>query len=302
MHFFLPNLKENRYSFRVRGTLLLEYLDDTHGYISDKADIKHNDKRLFIFGKAFDQNILNTCKKKNAKFIVDISDYKINIQNNYELYCEAAKYCKCFTTTCKYLAKILEKNFNKRCVIIEDPTERNRISPIIHTISKYDTVKLVCYGARKNIQRINFDTILKQLNNVCKVDLQVITNKQNQDPTWWHEWSFAVQNTLVKQADAVLLPIFISKKLEHFVKSKGNNRPIDSIQQGKFVICNNAIPSYDKLKNYISIGNLDAGLDFFINNPKKVYKKIVKGQKYIDKYHSPYQITQQWLDLERKYI
>ena len=56
MHFFLPNLKENRYSFRVRGTLLLDHLDVTHGYISDKADIKHNDSRLFIFGKAFDQN------------------------------------------------------------------------------------------------------------------------------------------------------------------------------------------------------------------------------------------------------
>lgn len=302
MHFLLPNRTENRYSFRVRGTLLLDHLDTTHGYITNKEDIKYNDDRLFIFGKAFDQNILASCKEKKAKFIVDISDYKMNIHNNYNLYNEAAKYCKCFTTTCEYLAAIIEKKFNKRCIVLEDPTERFRKLPIIHSISNQDVVKLVCYGSRKNIHRINFDYIIKQLQTVCKIDLQVITNKQEQDPTWWQTWSFDLQETLVNEADAVLLPIFISKKLENFVKSKGNNRPIDSLQQGKFVICNNVIPSYYKLKNYIFVGNLSQGLDFFVNNPKKVYKKIMQGQEYIDKYHNPYRIAEQWLDLERTYI
>jgi len=302
MYFFVSDKdSHSRYSFRSRGTLLLENMDsNNNGLITDTNQIQHNDKRLFVFGKKFTNEILDILIEKNAKFICDISDYKFYKQDVIDLYTKAAKHCKFFVATCKYLAKDVERLFNNKCYVIADLTERKQSNPIKKVFAKDDIVKLVCYGARKNIHKVNFDIILADLKTVQpNVHLDVVTNKNVDDPIWWTDWSFETQEEIVKNSDAILLPIFYNDKIEKFVKGKGNNRPIDALQQGKFVITQSYIPSYIDLKDYIWTGNLLTGFEYFINNPNEVYQKVLMGQDHITKYYTPIKVVEKWLELER---
>ena len=301
MYFYVSDKEHNRYSFRSRGTLLLENMNNiNNGLITDIADIQSNDKRLFVFGKKFTNNILDNLKEKNIKFICDISDYKFFKNETRELYTRASKHCSCFVATCKYLAKQVEILFDKKCYVIEDLTERTKTKPIKKVFEKNDTVHLVCYGARKNLHKIPFDNIKATLELVHpKIKLDVITNKNKDDPDWWEDWSFDKQENLVNKCDAILLPILYNEKISKFVKSKGNNRPVDAIQQGKFVITQNYIPSYADLKNYMWVGNLTKGFEYFVNNPNEVYQKVLEGQAHITKYYAPTVTAEKWLQLER---
>lgn len=302
MYFYVSDKdSHSRYSFRSRGTLLLENMDsNNNGLITDTNQIQHNDKRLFVFGKKFTNEILDILIEKNAKFICDISDYKFYKQDVIDLYTKAAKQCKFFVATCEYLAKDVERLFNNKCYVIADLTERKQSKPIKKVFAKDDIVKLVCYGARKNIHKVNFDMILADLKTVQpNVHLDVVTNKNVDDPIWWTDWSFETQEEMVKNSDAILLPIFYNDKIEKFVKGKGNNRPIDALQQGKFVITQSYIPSYIELKDYLWTGNLLTGFEYFINNPNEVYQKVLMGQAHITKYYTPIKVVEKWLELER---
>ena len=74
MYFYVSDKEHNRYSFRSRGTLLLENMDSNYnGLITDLNQIQQNDNRLFVFGKKFTNEILNTLIDKNAKFILSYS-------------------------------------------------------------------------------------------------------------------------------------------------------------------------------------------------------------------------------------
>lgn len=301
MYFFVSDKEHNRYSFRSRGTLLLDNMDNnTNGFITNTDTILNNDKRLFIFGKKFTDKILDELIVKKTRFICDISDYKFFKEETVNLYKRAAKHCLCFIATCKYLAKEVELLFDKKCYVIQDLTERTQAKPNVKTFTKNDTVHLVCYGARKNLHKIPFDNIKATLELVHpKIKLDVITNKNIDDPEWWINWSFDIQQQLVNSCDAILLPILYNEKISKFVKSKGNNRPIDAIQQGKFVITQNYIPSYADLKDFMWVGNLTKGFEYFINNPQEVYQKILLGQEHINKYYTPIKVVDKWIELER---
>jgi hypothetical protein len=83
------------------------------------------------------------------------------------------------------------------------------------------------------------------------------------------------------------------------VEVKSPNRVIDGIQQGKFVIANNGVESYKSLKEFIHLGDIADGLKWSLNNKDKVIEKIIQGQKYVYKNHSPDMIGKKWIEIER---
>ena len=87
MYFFVSDKEHNRYSFRSRGTLLLDNMDNnTNGFITNTDIILNNDRRLFIFGKKFTDKILDELIVKKTRFICDISDYKFFKEETVNLY------------------------------------------------------------------------------------------------------------------------------------------------------------------------------------------------------------------------
>lgn len=302
MKFFIPNSVIDRYSFRARGKLLLENMANNHGYINDYQLIK-NTNELYIIGKEFDHDVIQHCNENKINYVMDISDFKFYKNSMLELYKKATENCKAIVTTCDYLADEIKKIFDKPSIVIEDPTERKQIKPNKKIFTKHDNIKIVIYGARKNIRPINFENLKEQLFKVHQnIQLKIITNKTIEDPIEWIDWSFELQEKLVQESDFILLPIAYTEKKKAFLKSKGNNRPIDGIQQGKFVITNDTIPSYVDLNNFIWTGDIAEGLKYAIDNPNEVVQKITLGQQHINKYYTPSRIVKKWLDLESKIL
>lgn len=300
MKFYLPNSSDERYSFRSRGFLILENLDNSHGYITHLDEINGND--LYIIGKKFTPKVLDVLIKTSSKFVLDINDYKLHRKEEKQLYFEAAKYASAITTTCDFLCDRIKTDLftDLPIYVIPDPTERKQVSPVYKEFAVNDTVNLVWYGARKNLFHLDLNEIKNQLTNFnYKINLEIITNKKPDDPDEWLNWSYDAQEELVKKADFIFMPVSNHQKHEIFVKSKGNNRPVDAIRQGKFVLTNNIIPSYLELSKFLYAGDVFEGLNFAINNPKIVYDKITAGQKYIEKKYLPSVIAQKWLNVEK---
>ena len=301
MKFYLPSNSESKYSYRSRGFLILENLNDSHGYITSPAEINGSD--LYIIGKKFREDILDVLLKTSSKFILDINDYKLHRPQEKELYRKACNYASAFTTTCSFLAEQIKKELETDLPIyvIPDPTERKLTPPKLKKFNKRtDTINLVWYGSRKNLFHLDLNEIKNRLCNMdYRIRLQIITNKEPEDPLEWIDWSYDTQEKLVNEADFVFMPVGEKTKHELFVKSKGNNRPIDAICQGKFALTNNVIPSYLELSKYLHVGDVFDGLIFAIEHPKTVYDKIIAGQKYIEKNYMPNIVAQKWLQLER---
>lgn len=302
MKFFIPNNTESRYSFRSRGFLLIDYMntiDKNHGVISDIHEADSNS--VYMIGKKFSYEVLEILIKRKSKFILDISDYKFNKIETKNLYVDACKYASGITTTCSYLANVIEDIVKKDVVVIPDPTERKEEEPILYDYSKNDKINLVWYGARKNLMHLDLDSIYNELQNIDKkINLTIITNKKDEDPDNWINWDFEVQGNAVRNCDFVFLPISQKDKHLHFIKSKGNNRPVDALRQGKFVITTDQIPSYKELSDYIyAEQDVYDGISYAINNSVEIFEKIKNGQQFINDNYDPVVVAKKWIDLEK---
>lgn len=291
---FLVSPNSHSYSSRSRGHLLASYMSNSNTIISITE--LQNNEIVKICLPQFTPPLLEYLKQNNILYILDVTDYKFHKNSLRELYIEGAKHAIAITTTCSYLAEICQKTFNKPATIIEDPTERQEQRPTIRKINYSDTLKLVWYGIRDNMKGVNFQDIKRDLQNVHpNIEIKIITNKKQSDPLDWVQWSYTIQNQLVTEADIVLIP---TKSNNTTVKSKGNNRPIDAIRQGKFVVAGMEIPSYHNLDKFMFVGDLQEGVKYFLNNPKQVKKMISEGQSYIRSNRTPEIIASSWSKLE----
>ena len=75
---------------------------------------------------------------------------------------------------------------------------------------------------------------------------------------------------------------------------KGHNRPVDALRQGRLVITNATIPSWQLLQRFIWCGNINEGVKWAINNPKEVKQKVEEGQRFVRNNFTPEIITKQW--------
>mgnify|MGYP001403579878 CR=1 FL=1 len=103
-------------------------------------------------------------------------------------------------------------------------------------------------------------------------------------------WNFDKQGKLVEQSDFVVLPVTDDRHSQ----CKGNNRPIDALQQGRIVLTNPGIPSYDDLIECLFIGNFYETYKVMIENPSLVLAKIRNGQSLIDQHYTPKAVGKKW--------
>ena len=103
-------------------------------------------------------------------------------------------------------------------------------------------------------------------------------------------WNFDLQDKMVNKSDFVILPVTEDRESI----CKGNNRPIDALQQGRMVLTNPGIPSYEDLKDFLYIGDLYEMYQGMINQPGQVVNKIMKAQEFIEQNYSPKAIAKKW--------
>jgi hypothetical protein len=295
---FLVGNNTNSYSNRSRGYLLAEHMTESNT-ITSITELADNDI-VKICLPEFSQELLDYLKENKISYILDVTDYKFHKDGLTKLYKEGAAHAIAVTTTCRYLADICKEIFNKDIYIIKDLTERKESKPTIRKIKSDDTIKIVWYGIRDGLKGVNFENIKSNLQEIHPhIKIKIITNRKDSDPKEWIQWSYDVQEEAVLESDIVLIP---TASTHNNIKSKGNNRPIDGIRQGKFVITGTNIPSYHELKDFIFLGDFKQGLEFFLSYPEKVNKMILKGQAHITSNYSPQVIASKWEELESKLL
>jgi len=297
MKFLIPSAtstdKVQRFSARTRGLLLVENMGHPHTYVTDVKDCNKED--LVVVAKDHNEKHINYLLENNIKYIYDVSDNHWHRKKFSKSWLYTAKHSLQLTTTCDYLAEVSKKYTGKTVTVIPDLTERQE-EPAKFNPQK--EIKMVWYGARINFNLLDWADIVKKIKAVnFNTQIDVITNKSKEMPKEYIDWSFETQGDYVRNCDIVLLPL--GPQSEHSL-GKGNNRPVDAIRQGRFVITTAGSPSYNDLKDYMWIGDIAEGYSWALDNPDLVLEKIRAGQKYIEKNYSPTVIANKWIKLSHE--
>ena len=259
--------KQEPYSYRSRARLVGKCIDNI-------GQAFNND--MVVLGRIHTEKDVESLRNNNIRYIHDICDNKWPMLE--KLWSNTNRTAIAITTTCNELKKLIETKTNKPVYVIPDPTEREE-EPVKFNPN---TVRMsaIYYGSAGNLKQIDW-----QQYDLSKVALQIMSNE---GPIMW---SYKLQGEMVRQSDIVLLPVNNDHEMTQY---KGNNRPVDALRQGRFVITNATIPSWQLLSNFIWCGDINEGIKWAINNPKEVIKKVEVGQKFIRNNYTPEKITKEW--------
>jgi len=269
LKFYTPDRKgkQEPYSYRSRARLV--------GKCIDNIGIALNND-MVVLGRIHTEKDVESLRNNNIRYIHDICDNKWPMLE--KLWSNTNMSATAITTTCNELKKLIETKTNKPVFIIPDPTERDE-EPV-----KFEPnparLNAVYYGSAGNLKQIDWSQY-----DLSNVNLKIISNE---GPIFW---DFKTQGEIVRQSDVVLLPVNNDHDMTQY---KGNNRPVDALRQGRFVITNATIPSWQKLNKFIWCGDINEGIKWAINNPKEVIKKVEEGQKLIRSIYTPEAITKEW--------
>ena len=311
--FVTPKLDDTRipYSYRARATIPSSQIKDSR-VTDDITSVKPDD--IVVLGKKHSKEDAEYCISKEINYIVDIADDKFNQFRHWRFTIPNAN---AVTTTCHRLREVIHEETGANSYVIPDPTERPRGEPRFEV---KDVMNAFYYGSDGNYSKLMWPEINDVLNKIKTTEIKIMTNKPEHPPKknklhkkhggWWltpkrrkvlqdigmrqYEslipWNFDEQGKLVEQSDFVVLPVTDDRHSQ----CKGNNRPIDALQQGRIVLTNPGIPSYDDMIESLFIGNFYETYKVMIENPSLVLAKIRNGQSLIDQHYTPKAVGKKW--------
>ena len=311
--FITPKLDNSRipYSYRARATIPSTNIKDSR-VTDDINSLQPGD--IAVLGKKHSKEDVEHLISKEINFIVDIADDKFDQFNHWRFTIPNAN---AVTTTCHRLREVIQEETGSKSYVIPDPTERPRGEPRFEV---KEVMNAFYYGSDGNYSKLMWPEIKEVLNRIRKTNIKIMTNKPVHPPKiskltkkhggWWLEpqkrkileqeginqfeqlipWDFENQGKLVEQSDFVILPVVDDRHSQ----CKGNNRPIDALQQGRIVLTNPGIPSYEDLKDCLYLGHFYESYQLMIDNPKQVIGRIKKAQDLIDQHYTPNAVGKKW--------
>lgn len=104
-------------------------------------------------------------------------------------------------------------------------------------------------------------------------------------------WSVDTTWQALRECDLVIIPVRMNDSSK-LVKSP--NRLIEAVWAGRFVVAN-PIPSYQEFGDFAWLGdNIVDGIEWALEHPGEVRRRIAAGQEYIEKNYAPEVIARQW--------
>ena len=311
--FITPKLDSSRipYSYRARATIPSANIEDSR-VTDDINSLKPTD--IAVLGKKHSKEDVEYLISKEINFIVDIADDKFDQFKHWRFTIPNAN---AVTTTCHRLREVIHEETGSNSYVIPDPTERQRGTP---KFELKNIMNAFYYGSDGNYSKLMWPEIENVLNKVRPTDVKIMTNKPKHPPKknklskkhggWWLEpqkrkhfedigmkqyqdlipWDFENQGKLVEQSDFVILPVVDDRHSQ----CKGNNRPIDALQQGRIVLTNPGIPSYEDLADCTYSGHFYEKYQLMVDNPKQVISRIKKAQDLIDLHYTPKAVGKKW--------
>ncbi len=96
-------------------------------------------------------------------------------------------------------------------------------------------------------------------------------------------WALESMPPALADCDVVILPQLVNDPQK---RSKSNNRLVDALQAGRFVVAH-PLPSYEELRDFCWIGeSIAEGLNWLLGHPREALTRIVSGQRYLERHHS----------------
>jgi len=311
--FITPKLENSRipYSYRARATIPSANIENSR-VTDDINSLKPTD--IAVLGKKHSKEDVEHLISKEINYIIDIADDKFDQFKHWRFTIPNAN---AVTTTCHRLREVIQEETGSNSYVIPDPTERQRGTP---KFELRDIMNAFYYGSDGNYSKLMWPEIIEVLNKIRPTDVKIMTNKPEHPPKknklskkyggWWLEpqkrrhleniginqfeklipWDFENQGKLVEKSDFVILPVVDDRHSQ----CKGNNRPIDALQQGRIVLTNPGIPSYDDLAECIYSGHFYESYHLMVNNPKQVISRIKKAQDLIDLHYTPKAVGKKW--------
>ncbi len=312
--FDIKGKREKRvpYSYRSRATIPSANIEDSRT-THDINTVKPND--IVVLGKKHSKNDCDYLIENKIKFIIDVADDKFAMFKHWYYTIPKAN---AVVTTCHKLREVISEETGCKAFVIPDPTERKRGTPKFEV---KDVMKAVYYGADANYAKVDFIKVMKTLNEIHPTKIKIMTNRPDHAPAhnkmlrryggyWLNpqdrlriiqegmeqyknliQWDMDLQGELVEKSDFVLLPVVGDRESQ----CKGNNRPVDALQQGRMVLTNPGIPSYkDDLDKLIYCGDIYEQYQEMIKQPNQVITRIKNAQRFIDGNYTPTIIGRKW--------
>ena len=274
------------YTYRGRARLIKSGIT-----IKDLLGQKFNPNDVVVLGVIHQPSHVEYLIDNKIKFIHDICD------NKWPEFEKSWGYANCYataiTTTCEELKVLIHEKSDRDAFIISDLTEREQ-EVVKFSPEPNKPIELVYYGSGGNYKQLDFDEY-----HLPNSSLTIVTDiNENETEINYSRnmvgWSFEAQGEQVRKSDIVILPVDNDNQKTPY---KGNNRPIDAIRQGRFVITNAKTPSWLKLKDYMWCGDIEEGYKWALSNPNEVKKKIIMGQKFVSENYAVDVISKKWEEI-----
>jgi hypothetical protein len=215
---------------------------------------------------------------KRCAVVFDICDDHFDDQMG-RLYRATIKYATHVTCTTKHLQERIWQVSGVRATLITDPYEWPEAPP------KKPTAKLLWYGTGGNLP-----PLLECVNRGDLHGYDLLALGPPGKHSILTDWSQEAQAQGFSEAGMVILPT----KTDNHGKGKGPNRMVDAIRQGLYVV---ATPLRSYAPYGMWQGDIKAGIEWALENPRLATRAVKKAQKIVRTFHDPEHIARQWAEV-----
>ena len=253
---FIHAMDEDQASYRYRAQIPAAYLDyPMNDFTAD----------TLVFSKPQPHELMQMARAKarGAWVVVDFCDDHFDWMH----YAEALRMADAVTCNTEVMAERI-KELGREAAVIGDPYEYTKLMPHCRGAN------LLWFG--HSVNRDSLARIMPELNGF---PLRVVSNMDGAIP-----WS---KETMLREfitADIVVIPATD--------RYKSNNRTLESIRQGCFVVAEEH-PSLTDIPG-IWIGDIREGIEWAMQNPQLANDRTLKAQKYVETRYSPQTLTAAW--------
>lgn len=220
---------------------------------------------ILVFAKPQAQDLMPIARAKarGSRVVVDFCDDHFS----WTHYAEALRMADVVTCPTEHMKERI-KTFGRDAVVIPDPYEYPQVAP------HCNGTNLLWFGHAVN--RYSLERVIR---DIAEYPLMVVSNFDGSVP-----WSKETMLSAFLSADIVILPATVDYK--------SNNRTLESIRQGCFVVAEEH-PSIEGMPG-IWIGNIKEGIEWARRNLSEANYRTLKAQQYVMEKYSPQTLASAW--------
>lgn len=258
-----------------------------------------------IISKVFTSHALalaNDAKKRGATVVVDFCDNFFDHPTRGPLQKALLAVADQVVASTEAMAEVLATQGKPANAVISDPVE---LAQGKAKFSPSNTLKLLWFG-----HAVNIDTLAQCLAQLAELSLtkplclNVVTTLPNGADDLakivpvgldvrYTPWSVAATKTAIDDCDLVIIPT-IATELK---KAKSPNRLLEPLWAGRMVVAGR-LPAYLPFGDSAWVGkDIIQGVQWALNNPQSVVKRIQQGQQDIADYFSQTAIANAWMQV-----